>query len=439
MSEATQNTETQTAAEAAHNQLAVLSPERRAELALNSKDTALQLQQLVAESADITEVTDKDSRAMAHNAAMKLKNTRIAIEKVGKAAREDAQAFSKAVIAEEKRLKEIITPEEDRVFKLRDEYDQKVEAERQERERKERERVAAIREQIDAIKALPMESANDQSVQLHATIHELMELPVGDDFAEFKEEAEAAKWDAVSALQQLWNAATEREAAAARLAEEEARLKAEREQLEAQRLAEEARQQAERDRLAAERAAEEERLQAERDKLAAERAEFEAWKAQQAAQQAAQQQPEPVAEVQAEPVQEEVQPEPVLEEVPAPQPELFAESKPADEPAATQPDDSQADVTDAKAFTRELSKVLAMQFNALADKVAAFGQDGFAAALRDDAAAFDTGMYDLNIFSADWTAMADADKALALASHAGVALVYGDDAMGGSVLLQAAE
>ena len=98
-----------------------------------------------------------------------------------------------------------------------------------------------------------------------------------------------------------------------------------------------------------------------------------------------------------------------------------------------------ANDTDATTFSREMAKVLAMQFNAMADKVAAFGQEGFAAALRDDAAAIDSGLYDQNIMHANWTAMADADKSMALASHAGVALVYGDEAMGGTVLLQAAE
>ena len=220
MSEVTQATETTS------TDIATLPPEQRAAIVLESSKAEAQLMTLVQETADITEVKDKDSRTMAHNAAMRLKNARIAIEKTGKAARDDANAFSKAVIAEEKRLTAIITPEETRIFKLRDEYDQQVEAERQERERKERERVAAIRGQIDAIKSLPLDSANDTSEQLHGTIHDLMDLPIGDDFAEFKEEAEAAKWEAISALQQLWDAATEREAAAARLKAEEERLQA---------------------------------------------------------------------------------------------------------------------------------------------------------------------------------------------------------------------
>lgn len=387
MSEVTKTTGTE---------IATLPPAERAVIVLDSTKAEEQLRAMLTETADITEVKDRDSRTLVHNAAMKLKNARVAIEKTGKTARDDANAFSKAVIAEEKRLTAIITSEEDRLFKLRDEYDKQVEAERLERERKERERVDGIKARIEAIKALPLDSANDTSEQLHATIHDLTDMPIGDDFAEFKEEAEAAKWDAISALQQLWNAATEREAAAARLAEQEARLKA------------------------------------EREKLDAERAEFEAWKAQQAAQQ----QPEPVAEVQADPVQEELPPADV-------QPELFGVDLSAGPDESVQVDvqvaEEPANDTDANAFVRQLAAVTAKQFIALADKVEAVGHLEFANTLRDDAAAIDAGVYDQALLAADWTAMANADKAMALASHAGVALVFGDEAMGGAVLLQAAE
>lgn len=435
MSEVTKN--------AVSTDIAALPPAERAAIVLDSSKAETQLREMLTKTADIADVSDKDSRTLVHDAAMNLKNARVAIEKTGKTARDDANAFSKAVIAEEKRLIAIISPEEDRLLGLRNEYDRKVEEERQERERKERERVASILQRIEGIKALPLESANDTVKQLAETFNDLRDFVVGNDFAEFKEEAEAAKFTALSALQTLWEAAQEREAEAARLQAERERLEAERqaeaarqqaerEQMEAQRLAEEARLQAERDKLAAERKAEEDRLQAERAKLEAERAEFEAWKAQQAAQQQAAAQPV-VEEVQAEPVAEA---EPSQEELPPadPQPELFSE--PVAEPVAEQ-DDSSAD--EAKHFARELAKVLAMQFNALADKVEAVGHPDFAATLRDDAASIDAGFYDRKILEANWTAMADSDKAMALASHAGVALVYGDEAMGGAVLLQAAE
>lgn len=392
-------------------EIATLPPAERAAIVLDATKAEAQLRAMVTETADINEVKDKDSRAMVHNAAMKLKNARVAIEKTGKAARDDANAFSKAVIAEENRLKAIITTEEDRLFKLRDDYDQQVEAEKQERERKERERVDSIKSRIAAIKALPLESANDPSAQLHQTIHDLTDLEIGDDFAEFKEEAGAAKWDAIGALQRLWDAAITREAENARL-------------------------QAEAERLAALRAEEEAKLQEERDKLAAERAELEAMRAELAAQKAAAQ-PQQVAEPEPEPEPSPLEPE-VLDEPPCdPIVDLFTatDPDPVTEDATAESEAAQS-ATD---IVRELAGIAAMQFRALGDKTAAVGFDDFAAQLCHIADELESGSLDSNLMAADWTAMANADKAMALASHAGVALVFGDQEMGGSVLLQAAE
>lgn len=398
-------------------EIATLPPAERAAIVLDATKAEEQLRAMVTETADINEVKDKDSRTLVHNAAMKLKSARVAIEKTGKAARDDANAFSKAVIAEENRLKAIITTEEDRLFKLRDDYDQQVEAEKQERERKERERVDSIKSRIAAIKALPMESANDPSAQLHQTIHDLTDFEIGDDFAEFKEEAGAAKWETIGALQRLWDAATTREAENARL-------------------------QAEAERLAALCAEEEAKLQEERDKLAAERAELEAMRAELAAQKAAAQ-PQQVAEPEPEPEPEPAPLEPEVPEVPEvpdeppcePMFDLFTATDPVTEEAQAESEAAQS-ATD---IVRELAGIAAMQFRALGDKTEAVGFTDFAAQLRHVAHELDSGALDSNLMAADWTAMANADKALALASHAGVALVFGDQEMGGSVLLQAAE
>lgn len=60
-----------------------------------------------------------------HSAAMAATKARTAIVQAGKAARDDATRFSKAVIAEEARLIAIIQPEESRLKVLRDEWDAK--------------------------------------------------------------------------------------------------------------------------------------------------------------------------------------------------------------------------------------------------------------------------------------------------------------------------
>lgn len=377
-----------------NNALAIvnLPPAERAMIALDSKAAESQLRAMLDESADITEVKDKDSRTMAHNAGMKLKGARVAIEKTGKAARDDANAFAKAVIDEEKRLKSIIADEEARLFALRDEYDRKIEAERQARERQERERVEAIRSKIDAIKALPLDSANDTSAQLQQTLQDLQAFEIDDSFAEFKDEAAQVAAASIAALQVLWKTACDREAEAVR-------------------------------------------LQEERDRLAAERAEIERMRAEIAAQKAALQ----AAQSAAEAPKEETQADMFLAE----ENTAAADCTPApailDDDAGEHGEDAPQDTIDAQAFVRDLARYSAEQFYGLADKVTAVGFEDFAQQLRQIADEMISGAMDARLMNADWSAMGMADKRVALASHAGVSLIFGDEAMGGSTLRQAAE
>lgn len=125
---------------------------QRAAVALGSSKTEVDLRELVKKSADIVQVNNMAGRDQAHRIGMDLKTARVLIEKTGKAAREDAQAFSKAVIEEQKRLVEIITPEEDRVFALRDEWDTKVENERQAKIKAEADRMAKIADHIEGLR-----------------------------------------------------------------------------------------------------------------------------------------------------------------------------------------------------------------------------------------------------------------------------------------------
>lgn len=249
--------------------IALLPPPERAALVLKSTDTEKTLRELVQKSADITTVSDSAGRELAHRSGMNLKNARVAIEKAGKAARDDANAFNTAVIAEQKRLIGITEKEEERIFGLRDNYDAKAKAEKEERERKERERVAAIRSKIDDIKGLPAASFQDAAEQLRATIGDLDAFEITEaDFAELAGEAAAAKAEALGTLNSMLVRAEANEKEAARLA-------AEREELDRQR-----REQEERDRAAKEeREAEERRLAEERAALERERAELESAKA----------------------------------------------------------------------------------------------------------------------------------------------------------------
>ncbi|AEZ50844.1 hypothetical protein DC1_00026 [Burkholderia phage DC1] len=215
--------------------IALLPPAERALVVLKSTETEKQLRELVARTSPISAPVDAAGREEVHRAAMDHKNARVAIEKAGKAAREDATAFSKAVIKEEQRLVAITAEEETRLFELRDTYDAKVKQEKEEAERKERERVAAIREKIDAIKNLPIDSATDNAETLAATLDDLRGFEITfEDFAEFQDEARAARDASIGSLTTMHTAAAAREAAEAAAREAEAKLAEQRAELERQ-------------------------------------------------------------------------------------------------------------------------------------------------------------------------------------------------------------
>lgn len=232
--------------------LIALPPSKRAAVALKSENAEKQLRELVEKSSQISNVVDMNGRDEAHRAGMSLKNARVAITKTGKAAREDATAFSTAVIAEEKRLLEISGEEEKRVFGLRDTFDDNLALEKAKQEQKEAERKAAIRTKIEEITNLPGRHAGAGSVTISAALADLAQRSIlQDEFAEFTEEAKIAVDTAASALLALRGAAREKEQAEVeRLriqAEEQARLAAEAEaqRIEAERLEEERRVQEE--------------------------------------------------------------------------------------------------------------------------------------------------------------------------------------------------
>jgi hypothetical protein len=245
--------------------LIVLPPAKRAAVALKSEAAEAHLRELVAKTAAITNVVDKNGREEAHRAAMSLKNARVAIKNTGEVAREDAVAFQKAVVSEVARLAAITAAEEDRLFKLRDDFDAKVAAEKAERERIEAERKAAIRAKIDLIAALPVKHAAADSEGLNAVLAQLARITTtADEYAEFAAEASQAVETAAAALLELRNAARQREEAEA---ERQRKVEADRLELERLRAEQEARAKAERE-AAAER---ERQAQAERDRVEAER------------------------------------------------------------------------------------------------------------------------------------------------------------------------
>jgi hypothetical protein len=155
-------------------------PERAA-VALGAPKYEQEIRELLARSATITEVKNKDGRDQCHGALMTLKGARVAIEKTAKAAREDATAFSKAVIAEEKRLVAIAEPEEARLTGLRDKWDAEREAEKQAKLAAEKARVDGIRARIDEIRNLPASMVGKSSDEIGVAADHLSEYVIGLD------------------------------------------------------------------------------------------------------------------------------------------------------------------------------------------------------------------------------------------------------------------
>jgi hypothetical protein len=213
--------------------LALLAPAQRAAIVLNSKQTRIDLAALVKKSAGIVTVTNLDGRSECHSALMTLKNARIVIEKTGKQAREDATAFSKSVIAEEKSLVGITLAEEERLQALRDKWDADRAAELQAKIAAERLRVDDIKAKISTIAAAPVRHVTSNSSVLERAIGFYMVMPVTDsEYMEFAPEAKAAVEAAIGKLKDMQIIAAESEAAEAkRIADQQAeadRIKAER-------------------------------------------------------------------------------------------------------------------------------------------------------------------------------------------------------------------
>lgn len=242
----------------------------RAAVAIGASALEVHLKDLAAKHTDIVAISNKDGREQVHAAAMALRTQRTSIEKLGKAARDDANAFSAAVIAEENRLIGIIQPEEKRLLTLRDEWDEARAKEKREAEERETNRKAHIQAMLDEIRKAGTLTPGDSSASIKADIAAVEALPIGeDDYQEFLPAAERTKTEVLATLNNAL-------AATIRHEEEQARIKAEQE-AEAARLAAEREELArlraeadERQRIADEQAAEARRV--EEAKLAEERA-----------------------------------------------------------------------------------------------------------------------------------------------------------------------
>jgi hypothetical protein len=230
-----------------------LSVPERAVLALGYNElTRQELAELAAKNAHIVEITNDDGRKQADRARLDLRAARIEIKRKGKLAREDATAYSKAVIAEEDRLVALVEPEEDRLAALVGAFDAKIEAEKQAKilaEQQRTERLTLAVETIRRFVDLPV-NPDPQTVLDRIAVAE--SVVIGPAFEEFEQQASDAKGATLHYLRQQHEAAVERVAAA-----EQARKNAA--ELEALRAEKAARDKADAEKKAADEKAERER------------------------------------------------------------------------------------------------------------------------------------------------------------------------------------
>ena len=248
----------------------------RAAVALGSSALEIHLSDLAKQHADIIQVSNKAGRDQVHGAAMALRHERTRIADAGKQARDDANAFSKAVIAEEKRLIAIVEPEEKRLIALRDAWDEEQARIKREAAEAEQRRKAWHESQVASIRGVVLNAVGAAPEKLRGLISELELIEPSEEIhAEYAPVAARAKAETMSKLLEMLAEAEDREAEQARIKAaqeaEAARIAAEREELARLRAEAEARRQEDERKAAEARAAEEARLAAERAELARQR------------------------------------------------------------------------------------------------------------------------------------------------------------------------
>lgn len=260
----------------------------RASKALSKAEVEAEIKALVEQSKSIVAVTDSASREVCHQSLMVLRNMRIQTQKASKEGRDEAVQYSKAVIKIENELVALLTPEETRLAKIRDDWDAIKELEKQARIDAEIARVAALQERIAELRGCQILTPASGSALILEHIADLEKIPVDETFEEFEQQAADAKTAAIFRLNSIHAAAIVHEAEQAQVIAERAELaKLRAEAADRDRLAKEAQAkadadaQAERDRLealskaerAAETARQAEANRLERDRIAKEEAE----------------------------------------------------------------------------------------------------------------------------------------------------------------------
>lgn len=244
----------------------------RVSQALSLEYTEAELKAMANKYADVTEIKDDTDYQLVKRGGIVLGKTRVSIEEAGKAARDDANKFRTAVIAEERRLTGIIQPEEVRLKAMRKDVDDAAIQKAAEVLRIEQNRVADITDRIQTIQSQTDGLFGSDSMAIQRRLDAVNSIVINEAlFSEYLDQADKIKSGAVIVLEK---ALSERKAFEEQRAETEriAKVQAER-QAKLDKQAEEQRKQEEKN-LAAERA-EADKVRKERDRLELEAREHE--------------------------------------------------------------------------------------------------------------------------------------------------------------------
>jgi hypothetical protein len=198
-----------------------------------------------------------------------VRTLRVSVEKKRKDLKAGALEYGRAVDAEARRIREQLEDIEDPLKATKQEVDDEKARAKAEKEEAERARVQGLHEKVQAIKACWFGASDRSSLEVLGLIADLEKREITEEeFAEFADDAKAAKAEAVERLQAARKYAQEREdsaAAMARMAEEQKALQAELEEQQAELEAEQAKVEEER------QAIEQEKLKAQIEAEAKER------------------------------------------------------------------------------------------------------------------------------------------------------------------------
>jgi hypothetical protein len=213
---------------------------------MSIEHTEQELESLAKKFADIIEIASRDDYLLVKSACREFQKVRVSIEKAGKAARDDANKFAKAVLSEQKRLLDIVVPEEDRLKALRKDVDDKAVREAAEKLRKEEERIEGIKNKIyNDIRGPVDRIFGEKASTLKVWLSDITNIQITEEeYQEFFDEAVIAKTATIKKLsgaiaekEELERLRAMQEEQEKKQAEEQARIDAENEKI---RLAQEA-------------------------------------------------------------------------------------------------------------------------------------------------------------------------------------------------------